>query len=1640
VSLFQFRRPGANHRRVRNEKGSGEGKRRRRPFARIPRFEPLEQRQLLSVVAGRVWLDSDADGVQGPAELGQNGVTVNLYQHGVVDPIATTTTGGPLGAGRYLFDPVAGGNYYYVEVVAGAGYSITRSGEGGEDLDSDVHPFTGRTQYPFLLPPGGERTIDAGLVENFATVVVDDGDPLDGDADVVVTSLPFDTTRAEFDVRVSNVTAFQEVGGYIATVSVDPPNAGVTFAGAVQADDPLFPPTNPEVPRNPSVFYAGVSGRKDNSVADDLKGKVVPVYKGDGLFTLQFDVAAGTSGEFDILIDSLQKPLKFSNENGDNIWNVDVINGKLTVNSPEPRASVDEVIAQREGDSGEMTRFAFMISASGLISAQEPLVVEVATLPGTATPGGVNGDYTPVSTQLTFTDTQPQTVFVYVKGDDAQEPHERFTVIVRDASDPTKEFDTGTGVILDDDYAESSIDGRVWEDVDGNGIQDGNEEGLGGITVNLHDELGGGPAVASTVTGTDGSYAFDNLIAGNYYVEFVAEGDLRFVAKDAGDDDTVDSDADTDGWTDRIELAMDEIYYSAPPIEHVSHIDAGMQQLAFTMIVDDVALPVPTEPTTQSVDVYFELPTDVGDFQPRIASYNSVILITPLQEVLPDGLSGPGVKLETTPTIAQVHSPVFSRAPSYSEYDPDPSKEGIQLFVADYMDGAGEGVAIENNDGAFAVEFTVQPGVKGVYKVEIFEQLIGSPSGRPMNVITRAGQIIVGPASVSGQAWGDEEDENGKTDGIRQGQEVGVQDVTVELYRQSTGGSAVLVDMAQTKADGSYEFNDLLPVADYYVKFVRPDNTYRFTAKDMGTDDTQDSDANPSDQENPTPDELATHDPNLDVGQTETFTLGYGEGIVLDAGLRQLKFEVIVDVVAVRHTDAGGYVDVYFEVPVELQPSLASYNAVVSIYPEGSDTPAVDGIRLDLPASLAANPVFPGEPSFSSYDPNPAIPIGSRLFVGDYLSDQGAGMEIADQAGMFRIDFTITDPNRAEAVGKYNLRIDELSLTDASGKPLVNYIAKPGKILVNPVSVGDRVWNDVNSDGIQNEIEPGVPEPGMEGIDVSLFKWGDDPQATEPVATDTTNEFGDYWFTDLEPGDYFLLFHTPLGYRPTTQNSGDDSFDSDIDADGKTGKITLGSGVENSTIDAGFDLLKFKAIIDNLTIPSNPAPGPADVIDVDIYFEVPDGLIEPPYLAAYNSVVSVSPRPGSDINGAVTFLEQATATQTHDPPQPGDHPPLFGDHDPQWSLYGVDESQLFVYDSLPDIYDTKEIVQDAGLFALRLEVPRGTYGTFDLSFDELLLIPPSGPALTNYIIEPGWIEITPPAPVAEFSIVGDAQGNETDGVQFTVELSEAVDAETSVLVSFAPGGSAAEGVDYDGTWQETLVFAAQEISKNVTVPITPDSAVEANETFIVQITNPSPGTEIDGTKAEATGTILNDDQAALTIEDVTLPEGGQGLEILGTPPASVVEGENEDDSRIVGFQESTDQPIPLGGLDVDFVSDGTEVRFGPSSPPPGTIPEGSVVDSWIFHFDPIGDPIPGVSMSGAIQFSEDILGVILSSEKLDTSDLLFGNPLTAYPAAGTEGVRGMETQSTDRLILLADNRTLLFDELVVSGRTRSACS
>ncbi len=112
-------------------------------------------------------------------------------------------------------------------------------------------------------------------------------------------------------------------------------------------------------------------------------------------------------------------------------------------------------------------------------------------------------------------------------------------------------------------------------------------------------------------------------------------------------------------------------------------------------------------------------------------------------------------------------------------------------------------------------------------------------------------------------------------------------------------------------------------------------------------------------------------------------------------------------------------------------------------------------------------------------------------------------------------------------------------------------------------SIGDKVFNDVNNNGIQEDFEPGLANYTVELQD------GDG----NVLDTMVTNADGEYLFDELEPGDYMVRFvrNNPTQEQFSPQDAGaDDALDSDADVNsGKTGTITLAAGEDIDTIDAG---------------------------------------------------------------------------------------------------------------------------------------------------------------------------------------------------------------------------------------------------------------------------------------------------------------------------------------------------------------------------------------------------------------------------------------------------------------------------------------
>jgi hypothetical protein len=151
------------------------------------------------------------------------------------------------------------------------------------------------------------------------------------------------------------------------------------------------------------------------------------------------------------------------------------------------------------------------------------------------------------------------------------------------------------------------------------------------------------------------------------------------------------------------------------------------------------------------------------------------------------------------------------------------------------------------------------------------------------------------------------------------------------------------------------------------------------------------------------------------------------------------------------------------------------------------------------------------------------------------------------------------------------------------------------------VSIGNRVWNDLNQNGVNDPDEPGIPG-------VSLVIWGDSDGDDIPDwqgfgGVQVTDEDGYYRFSGLQPGNYVVFVWSVDNWGPgeplenfISTNGFEPDADKDLDNNGfgnpftdiMSGIVTLSSGEEplndgdpfncyfdydasgNNTVDFGF--------------------------------------------------------------------------------------------------------------------------------------------------------------------------------------------------------------------------------------------------------------------------------------------------------------------------------------------------------------------------------------------------------------------------------------------------------------------------------------
>ncbi len=1135
---------------------------------------------LPSSIADRVFVDSNGNGLQDGGEPGLAGVTVELLTD-VGTVIGTTTSAVD---GSYLFGLLLPGDYE-VRFTAPAGYVFTAQNVGGDDtIDSDASA-AGVTAT--ITVPGNTSltTVDAGLYQlgSIGDFVWDDLD-----ADGVQNAGEPGISAVDVELRdgsgaVVGTTTSAADGSYSFT-DLDPGDYTVTFtapggAAPTAADAGGNDLADSDIDPSGVVSVSIVTSENNSSID---AGFVTPASVGDFVWDdlngdgVQDSGEPGLGGVTVDLLDSSAIVVATTTTAGDGSYNfAGVEPGQYRIRVTSPPGStfsaidvggddaLDSDVNPGTGESALLTLISgqtvidldaglitpasigdvvwYDLDADGVQDAGEPGAAGIAVNLTTSGGAVLTGTTTDASGGYNFAGLAPGEYVVVV------DPTLTFTAQNVGGDDAVDSDVDGTGttsvVTLVSGENNDSIDAGVlppavgdfvWTDLDADGVQDAGEPGLGGVTVELVDS--GGSVTETTTTAADGSYGFGAVVPGTYTVQFNAPAGHVFTSQDAGSDDAVDSDANPAGVTAPIVVT---------PTVGTLEVDAGLFQ-----------------------------PASLGDFVWNDLDADGV------QDAGEPGLGGVTVEIRTAGGVL-VTSATTAADGSYLFTNLVPGDYLVAVVVP-----AGYTATARDAGGDDATDSDID--ASGVVAVTL-------SSNDDIDTLDAG---FVAPATIGNLVWNDLDG-----DGIQDAGEPGVGGASVELL----ANDGTVVATTTTPADGSYSFTGVAP-GTYRVRFAVP-GSFEFTRIDAGSDDSLDSDANQAtSQTAPFTVESGEVNDTIDAGVLSRGSIGDrvwidvdGDGIqdAGEPGAPGLQVDLLDDggiVVGTTTTAVDGSYQFSGLLPGTYSVRVPESDLVFTAQDVGGD----DAVDSDLDASGVSDPVtIASGQNVDSLDAG-VLPSSIGDFVwtdtnADGLQDpgepglggvtvellNGSGSVIAATTtaadGSYVFDLLLPGDYQIRFVAPlgYSLSPQDIggdddvdSDADAIGRTAVLVLAGDTDEtsldagLFEEATLGDRVWVDLDNDGVQS---PG--EPGVGGLTVNLI---DDGGAI--VATDTTDASGAYQFTGVVPGDYTVEVIAP-GFSFVAANSGaDDTVDSDVaPATGVTPTISITSAESNTTVDAGVE-------------------------------------------------------------------------------------------------------------------------------------------------------------------------------------------------------------------------------------------------------------------------------------------------------------------------------------------------------------------------------------------------------------------------------------------------------------------------------------
>ncbi len=681
-----------------------------------------------AVIGDYIWLDVNRNGIQDGDEEGINGVTVILFDTMGVEYLRTTSAEHPEDStgGYYIFPAVFPGSYYIeffpLEDLVPTIIVDSLPGQNSAIVTTETPFITGVFT---LLPGEANLDMDAGFMLPGSDVQGVVWDDLNGDG-----------IRQTNEQGIEGITVrLVEEGGSILEMNTTDADGQYSF---ISVDSGTY---FVEI-ELPDTFIITVSGLDNVFTLENGSARSPDIQLPAGI--VLSDIDAGLLGVRDITgtlwFDINNNGILDDSENGINDIKVTLFD--IT------GAVIDSVLtAQLDGVSGSY------------VFNNVPF-----------------GEY-----YLGFELDEKYVITQPLVGDDVR-VHSRLT---NDFGDFTTSFiripEDGIFIVNGGVLALASISGLAWMDVNGNGIREENEPFMSGLRVRLFNNLH--EVKAETITEMNGSYQFESLLPGMYYVSFEPGDGLIATLPNQGDDPTSDSDITAENGpftTDFIELKGEDI----------QNIDGGF-----------------IEEESKIAGIVWMDSNGNGIFDEEEEGVNGVTVIL---------FTANRIEVNRTET-----STINGIEGSYEFNDPTPNS--YYLFF-DIDPSFLFTIPKVGDDETIDSDVTDQNGFNTTYTFEFPED-----NTRNLN----AGLVRLN--ALSGRIWID-----GDEDGIRQDEDSGLNNVLV-LLRDHTGleiGRTTTMTIGDV--EGAYQFSTV-PNGMYFIEF-RPGSDFEATIPNAGDDPFRDSD------------------------------------------------------------------------------------------------------------------------------------------------------------------------------------------------------------------------------------------------------------------------------------------------------------------------------------------------------------------------------------------------------------------------------------------------------------------------------------------------------------------------------------------------------------------------------------------------------------------------------------------------------------------------------------------------------------------------------------------------------------------------------------------------------------------------------